>query len=72
MVSIVGCSLPSALIIVTRHYWQILAVRALYGLFSGLYYAPATALISELYRERKGSAPGVFVVGPPWERALPH
>ncbi|NJD98375.1 MFS transporter [Thermococcus sp. LS1] len=65
VLSIIGYSLSSALIIFAREYWELLAVRALYGLFSGLYYAPATALISEVYRERKGSALGVFMVGPP-------
>ncbi|NJE43346.1 MFS transporter [Thermococcus sp. GR6] len=65
VLSIVGYSLSSALILFAREYWGLLAVRALYGLFSGLYYAPATALISEVYRERKGSALGVFMVGPP-------
>ncbi|ASJ14905.1 MFS transporter [Thermococcus radiotolerans] len=65
VLSIIGYSLSSALIIFARGYWELLAVRALYGLFSGLYYAPATALISEVYRERKGSALGVFMVGPP-------
>ncbi|QDA32057.1 MFS transporter [Thermococcus indicus] len=63
--SIIGYSLSSALIVFARGYWELLAVRALYGIFSGLYYAPATALISEVYRERKGSALGVFMVGPP-------
>ncbi|NJE85194.1 MFS transporter [Thermococcus sp. CX2] len=65
VISIIGYSVSSALIIFARHYWELLAVRAVYGLFSGLYYAPATALISEVYRERKGSALGVFMVGPP-------
>ena len=65
VLSIIGYSLSSALIIFARHYWELLAVRALYGIFSGLYYAPATALISDVYRERKGSALGVFMVGPP-------
>lgn len=65
VVSIVGYSLSSALIVFARQYWELLAVRALYGVFSGLYYAPATALISEVYRERKGSAMGIFMVGPP-------
>lgn len=65
VMSIIGYSLSSSLIIFARHYWELLAVRALYGVFSGLYYAPATALISEVYRERKGSAVGVFMVGPP-------
>ncbi|NJF24044.1 MFS transporter, partial [Thermococcus sp. GR5] len=37
----------------------------LYGFFSGLYYAPATALIAETYGARKGSALGVFMLGPP-------
>ncbi|NJE02147.1 MFS transporter [Thermococcus sp. JdF3] len=63
--SIIGYSLSSALIIFARGYWDLLAIRAVYGIFSGLYYAPATALISEVYRERKGSALGVFMVGPP-------
>ncbi|KUH32243.1 MFS transporter permease [Thermococcus celericrescens] len=63
--SIIGYSLSSALIIFARGYWDLLAIRAIYGIFSGLYYAPATALISEVYRERKGSALGVFMVGPP-------
>ncbi len=65
VVSIIGYSLSSALIVFARQYWELLAVRALYGVFSGLYYAPATALISEVYRERKGSAMGIFMVGPP-------
>lgn len=65
VLSIIGYSLSSALIVFAREYWELLAVRALYGIFSGLYYAPATALISEVYRERKGSALGVFMVGPP-------
>ncbi|NJE76387.1 MFS transporter [Thermococcus sp. ES12] len=65
VLSIIGYSLSSALIIFARHYRELLAVRALYGIFSGLYYAPATALISDVYRERKGSALGVFMVGPP-------
>lgn len=65
VLSIVGFSLSSALIVFAHEYWELLAVRALYGLFSGLYYAPATALISEVYLERKGSALGVFMVGPP-------
>ncbi|WP_048058283.1 MFS transporter [Pyrococcus yayanosii] len=65
VLSIIGYSLSSTLIIFVRHYWELLAVRALYGLFSGFYYAPATALISELYREKKGSALGVFMIGPP-------
>lgn len=65
VLSIIGYSLSSALIIFARNYWGLLAIRALYGVFSGLYYAPATALISEVYRERKGSALGVFMVGPP-------
>ncbi|AEK73624.1 permease [Thermococcus sp. 4557] len=63
--SIIGYSLSSALIIFARGYWDLLAIRAVYGIFSGLYYAPATALISEVYCERKGSALGVFMVGPP-------
>ncbi|ASJ07767.1 MFS transporter permease [Thermococcus siculi] len=65
VVSIIGYSLSSALILFAREYWELLAVRALYGVFSGFYYAPATALISDVYRERKGSAFGVFMVGPP-------
>ncbi len=65
VMSIIGYSLSSALILFARGYWQLLVVRALYGLFSGFYYAPATALISDVYRERKGSALGVFMVGPP-------
>ena len=65
VMSIMGYSLSSALILFARQYWQLLAVRALYGVFSGFYYAPATALISEVYSERKGSALGVFMVGPP-------
>jgi MFS family permease len=65
VMSIIGYSLSSALVVFARHYWELLAVRALYGVFSGFYYAPATALISEVYRERKGSALGVFMVGPP-------
>ena len=65
VLSIMGFSLSSALIVFAREYWELLAVRALYGFFSVLYYAPATALISDVYRERKGSALGVFMVGPP-------
>ncbi|AFL95537.1 major facilitator superfamily permease 10 [Thermococcus cleftensis] len=65
LISIIGYSISSALIVFARQYWELIAVRALYGLFSGLYYAPATALISDVYRERKGSALGVFMVGPP-------
>lgn len=65
IVSILGYSLSSALIIFGRNYWHLIGFRALYGLFAGLYYAPATALISELYGERKGSALGLFMVGPP-------
>ncbi|ASJ05980.1 MFS transporter [Thermococcus pacificus] len=65
VMSIIGYSLSSALIVFARQYWELLAVRALYGVFSGFYYAPATALISEVYRERKGSALGVFMIGPP-------
>ncbi|ANF22188.1 MFS transporter [Thermococcus piezophilus] len=65
VISIIGYSVSSALISFAKHYWELLAVRAVYGFFSGLYYAPATALISEVYRERKGSALGVFMVGPP-------
>ncbi|NJE05274.1 MFS transporter [Thermococcus sp. M36] len=65
VMSIIGYSLSSALILFARQYWELLAVRALYGVFSGLYYAPATALISEVYRERKGSALGFFMIGPP-------
>ncbi|WP_010478380.1 MFS transporter [Thermococcus zilligii] len=65
VISIIGYSLSSALIVFARQYWELLAVRALYGVFSGLYYAPATALISEVYRERKGSALGVFMIGSP-------
>ncbi|CAB50057.1 MFS transporter [Pyrococcus abyssi] len=63
-ISILGYSLSSALIVLTRDYWDLVTVRALYGFFAGLYYAPATALISELFRERKGSALGFFMVGP--------
>ncbi|AEC52753.1 transport protein, permease [Pyrococcus sp. NA2] len=62
--SIIGYSLSSATIILTRDYWDLVIVRALYGFFAGLYYAPATALISELFKERKGSALGFFMVGP--------
>ncbi|ASJ00716.1 MFS transporter [Thermococcus gorgonarius] len=65
VMSIIGYSLSSALIVFARQYWEFLAVRALYGLFSGFYYAPATALIIEVYRERKGPALGVFMIGPP-------
>ncbi len=65
VLSILGYSLSSTLILFARQYWELLAVRALYGVFSGFYYAPATAMISEVYRERKGSALGVFMVGPP-------
>lgn len=65
VLSIFGYSASSALILFGRSYWHIIAFRILYGLFAGLYYAPATALISEVYGERKGSALGVFMVGPP-------
>lgn len=65
VISIFGYSIASAFMIFTRHYWHLLAVRALYGFFAGLYYAPATALISEIYGRKKGSALGIFMVGPP-------
>ncbi|WP_324736098.1 MFS transporter [Thermococcus sp. SY098] len=65
VISILGYSLASALIIFAREYWELLSIRALYGIFAGLYYAPATALISDIYKEKKGSALGVFMVGPP-------
>ncbi len=48
-----------------KQYWHLISVRALYGVFAGLYYAPSTALISEVYKEKKGSALGVFMIGPP-------
>ncbi|WP_175058906.1 MFS transporter [Thermococcus sp. 2319x1] len=70
VISIVGYSLASSLIIFARQYWHLIAIRALYGIFAGLYYAPATALISEIYREKKGSALGVFMVGPPIGSAI--
>ncbi|NJE07840.1 MFS transporter [Thermococcus sp. M39] len=65
VVSILGYSLASAFIIFAKDYWELLSIRALYGIFAGLYYAPATALISDIYKERKGTALGVFMVGPP-------
>ncbi|MBO8174525.1 MAG: MFS transporter [Thermococcus sp.] len=65
VVSILGYSFASAFIILAKDYWELLTIRALYGIFAGLYYAPATALISDIYSERKGSALGVFMVGPP-------
>ncbi|WP_297470920.1 MFS transporter [Thermococcus sp.] len=63
--SIFGYSLSSAMLFFASSYWEVLAFRALYGFFSGLYYAPATALIAEAYGRRKGSALGVFMLGPP-------
>ena len=65
VVSILGYSLASAFIIFAKNYWELLTIRALYGIFAGLYYGPATALISDIYEEKKGSALGVFMVGPP-------
>lgn len=65
IVSILGYSIASSFMVLAHKYWHMLGIRALYGLFAGLYYAPATALISELYEEKKGSALGVFMVGPP-------
>ncbi|BAA30362.1 MFS transporter [Pyrococcus horikoshii] len=62
--SILGYSISSALIVLARNYWDLVAIRALYGFFAGLYYAPATSLISELFREKKGSALGFFMIGP--------
>ncbi|USS40905.1 MFS transporter [Thermococcus aggregans] len=70
VISILGYSLASSLAIFAREYWHLVGIRALYGVFAGLYYAPATALISEIYRERKGSALGVFMVGPPIGSAI--
>ena len=63
--SVFGYSVSSAMLFFASRYWEFLVFRALYGLFSGLYYAPATALIAETYGERKGSALGVFMLGPP-------
>ena len=63
--SIFGYSVSSAMLFFASRYWEFVAFRALYGFFSGLYYAPATALIAETYGERKGSALGVFMLGPP-------
>jgi len=63
VVSILGYSL--AIPIFAKNYWELLTIRALYGIFAGLYYGPATALISDIYEEKKGSALGVFMVGPP-------
>ncbi|CAI1492970.1 Permeases of the major facilitator superfamily [Thermococcus nautili] len=63
--SIFGYSISSAMLFFASQYWEVLAFRALYGFFSGLYYAPATALIAETYGARKGSALGVFMLGPP-------
>ncbi|AAL80950.1 MFS transporter [Pyrococcus furiosus DSM 3638] len=65
VLSIIGYSLSSALIFVARDYWELVGIRALYGFFAGLYYAPATALISEIFKNRKGSALGIFMIGPP-------
>ncbi|WP_048152630.1 MFS transporter [Palaeococcus ferrophilus] len=65
VMSILGYSLSSALMLFGRNYWHVIGFRALYGLFAGLYYAPATALISEVYGRKKGSALGLFMVGPP-------
>ncbi|MCA6213263.1 MFS transporter [Thermococcus bergensis] len=70
VISIVGYSLASSLIIFARQYWHLIGIRALYGIFAGLYYAPATALISGIYKEKKGSALGVFMVGPPIGSAI--
>jgi len=63
--SVFGYSLSSAMLFFASNYWEVLAFRALYGLLSGLYYAPATALIAETYGAKKGSALGVFMLGPP-------
>jgi len=63
VVSILGYSL--AIPIFAKNYWELLTIRALYGIFAGLYYGPATAPISDIYKEKKGSALGVFMVGPP-------
>ncbi len=65
VLSILGYSVSSAMLFFASRYWEFLTFRALYGLFSGLYYAPATALIAETYGERRGSALGVFMLGPP-------
>ncbi|MFA4669044.1 MFS transporter [Pyrococcus kukulkanii] len=64
ILSILGYSISSAFIVLTRDYWDMLIVRFIYGVFAGLYYAPATALISEAFKERKGSALGFFMIGP--------
>ena len=70
VMSILGYSLASAFMLFTRDYCHLLAVGAVYGLFAGLYYAPSTALISEIYKERKGSALGIFMIGPPVGSAI--
>lgn len=70
VVSILGYSLASSFMILAREYWQLLSVRALYGIFAGLYYAPSTALISDIFREKKGSALGIFMIGPPIGTAI--
>ena len=62
--SVFGYSISSAMLFFAEKYWEVLLFRALYGFFSGLYYAPATALIASTYR-RRGSALGVFMLGPP-------
>lgn len=64
-ISILGYSISSGLMMIANAYWHLLLLRALYGIFAGLYYAPATALISEAYGDKKGSALGVFMIGPP-------
>jgi len=70
VISILGYSLASSLMVFARQYWHLISVRALYGVFAGLYYAPSTALISEVYKEKKGSALGVFMIGPPVGSAI--
>jgi predicted MFS family arabinose efflux permease len=70
VISILGYSLASSFMILAKEYWQLLSVRALYGIFAGLYYAPSTALISDIFREKKGSALGIFMIGPPIGTAI--
>ncbi|WP_456423338.1 MFS transporter [Thermococcus sp.] len=65
VVSIFGYSISSAMLFFAGKYWEVILFRVLYGFFSGLYYAPATSLIAEAYGGRKGSALGVFMLGPP-------
>ena len=64
VISILDYSLASPLMVFAKQYWHLISVRALYGVFAGLYYPPFTALISEVYKEKKGSALGVFMIGP--------